>query len=175
MLTSYVISLNNPKELSIKLKDEYNLNPILIDGINGKKLSKDEIKKNTTPFYSNFGPKSIIGCAMSHIKTWKIFLETKDELCIIFEDDVVFEKRFKYFKKYIHNTPSNFDILLLGCLFCNNDFIDNIKINKYINTPSITAGLHAYVLSRKGAHNLLFLIENKINNHIDVMIYKFYY
>ena len=180
MLTSYVISLNKQIALLNNLKNDYNLNPILVKGINGKKLKQNEIKKNTTSFYSNFGPKSVIGCAMSHIKTWKLFLKSNDDICIIFEDDVVFEKRFKYVNKYINNTPSDFDIILLGCLFCNDEILSkftnvcNIKINKYINTPSLTAGLHAYVLSRKGANKLLYLIENKINDHIDVMIFKFY-
>jgi len=173
MLTSYIISLNKPIELLEEIK-KYNLNPVLVEGINGKKLCKEEIKKNTNSFYYNFGPKSAIGCAMSHIKTWKIFLETKDDLCIIFEDDVIFEKRFKYLNKYISNTPSDFDILLLGCLFCDNEFITNIKVNRYINIPSITAGLHAYVLSKSGARKLLSIIENKINNHIDVIIFKLY-
>jgi len=173
MLTSYVISLNKPIELLNNIKS-YNLNPVLVNGINGKKLCKEEIKRNTNSFYYNFGPKSAIGCAMSHIKTWKLFLETKDDMCIIFEDDVVFEKRFKYLNKYINNTPLNFDILLLGCLFCD-DKINNIKINRFINKPLITAGLHAYVLTRNGAHKLVSLIENKINNHVDVMIFKLYY
>jgi GR25 family glycosyltransferase involved in LPS biosynthesis len=34
-----------------------------------------------------------IGCYLSHYNVWKEFLNTKDEYCIICEDDIVFEKK----------------------------------------------------------------------------------
>jgi GR25 family glycosyltransferase involved in LPS biosynthesis len=171
-----VISLKSYKQilpLLNKIKNEYNLNPVYIEGVNGKKLTYNEIKKNTSSLYAQFGPKSAIGCAMAHIKTWKQFLSTTDEMCIIFEDDVVFEPNFsKKLKVIIDNLPKDFDLVFLGCASCQSN--NNKKINKYFNKPAIATGTHAYIISRKGAEILLYYIDKKINNHIDRIIMTLY-
>ena len=176
MLTSYVISLKSYEKilpLLNRIKDYCNLNPVYIEGVNGKKLSYTEIKKNTSSLYAQFGPKSAIGCAMAHIKTWKQFLSTTDEMCIIFEDDVVFEPNFsKKLKVIIDNLPKDFDLAFLGCVSCQSK--NNKKINKYFSKPIIATGMHAYIISRKGAEILLYYIDKKINDHIDRIIMDLY-
>lgn len=189
MLKAYVISLKNPQELINIIKNKYHLEPIWVEGVNGKKLTSEEIKNNTTKMYSLFGPKSTIGCAMAHIKSWKTFLESGDDKCVIFEDDVVFENEFnEKLKNSLENTPLDFDILFLGCIGCDKDynflslicnqlFGKNKKvkhINKYIIEPKFVSGLHGYVLSRKGANKLISYMEGNISNHIDLSIFKLY-
>ena len=93
MYKTYVISLNKPDNLLSQIRN-YGLDPILVEGVNGKKLTTKDIKENTNISGSMFAPLSVIGCAMSHIKTWKLFLESNAEYGIIFEDDVVFEDNF---------------------------------------------------------------------------------
>ena len=184
MYKTYVISLNKPDKLLLEIS-KYGLDPILVEGVNGKKLSKEEINDNTTYFGSLFTPLSVIGIAMAHIKTWKLFLESDAEYGIIFEDDVVFEDNFKAeLDNGIKNTPKDFDILYLGCFGCQNSInfytilfanagLININagyVNKYVNKPVVTLATHAYVISRKGAKKLLNYIEHNIYTHVDLNI-----
>jgi hypothetical protein len=74
-MDAYIISLNNPTSL-INQVSELGLNPILVNGVNGKQLTNKEINKNTTLLCSLFCPKSVIGIAMAHIKVWDTFLKT---------------------------------------------------------------------------------------------------
>ena len=82
---NYVISLNYPDKLLKQLSEKHRLNPILFNGIDGKKCSDDIIKHNFTTFYRYFGPKGSIGCALSHINVWKTFLKTNKKCKIAFE------------------------------------------------------------------------------------------
>jgi len=182
MYKTYVISLNNPDKLLSEISN-YGLSPILVEGVNGKKLSTEEIKDNTSSFGSLFTPLNVIGIAMAHIKVWKLFLESGAKYGIIFEDDVVFEDNFrKELDLGINNTPKDFDILYLGCFGCQNYInfhtmlfantglinINSGYINDYVNKPIVALATHAYVISRKGAKKLLKYIEHNIYTHIDL-------
>lgn len=181
---TYVISLNTPRDLLHKLK-ENNLDPILFKGTNGKALDYKTIKKYTTPIYSIFGPMSSIGCSISHISVWKTFLQSNKQYAVIFEDDIIFNsKNLKSdISFYLSNTPTDFDLLYLGCFGSdpNNTFFNttmnllNIssnfsQINDYIIKPRVALALHAYVISRSGAEKLINLLYGKIYNHIDFCI-----
>jgi len=185
MYKTYVISLNKPDKLLAEISN-YGLDPILVEGVNGKKLTKEEIAENTTYFGSLFTPLSVIGIAMAHIKSWKLFLESGEEYGIIFEDDVVFEDNFKEeLDLGVKNTPKDFDVLYLGCFGCQNNInfhtilfantgLVNINagyVNKYVNKPIISLATHAYILSRKGVKKLLNHIENNIYTHVDLNIH----
>jgi len=182
MYNAYVISLNNPSTLLTKIS-EYNLNPILIEGVNGSKLSSKEINDNTTLLCSMFCPKSVVGIAMSHIKAWKEFIKSKQDIALFFEDDAVFVDNFrKKLDNAIKNAPNDFDILYLGCFGCDNPInfftlvnngIINLnanKVNKYVKKPEIAFALHGYILSRKGAIKLINIIKKNINYHMDYIL-----
>ena len=184
MYKTYVISLNKPDNLLSNIRN-YGLDPILVEGVNGKKLNKKEINENTSITGGMFAPLSVIGCAMAHIKTWKLFLESNAEYGIIFEDDVVFEDNFKEkLDLGIKNTPKDFDILYLGCIGCQNNLnfntlqfahlgILNLKANfknHFVNKPFVALATHAYVVSRNGAKKLLSYIDHNIYTHIDIHI-----
>jgi GR25 family glycosyltransferase involved in LPS biosynthesis len=184
MINTYVISLNNPQTLLDKLTN-CNLNPKLFKGTNGKTIDYNTIKKYTTPLYSIFGPKSSIGCSISHISVWKTFLKSNQQYAVIFEDDIIFDSidLKSDISFYLSKTPSNFDILYLGCFGSdpNNIFFNttmnllNIssnfsQINNYIIKPRVALALHAYILSRSGAQKLVNLLYGKIHNHIDLCI-----
>jgi len=187
MYDAYVISLNNPLNILYELK-KYNLNSIWSKGLKYDNFDDEYIKKNTSPFYYKYGPKSSIAIALSHIKTWRKFLLSEKEVCMIFEDDVILIKDFdKELDIALENTPKDFDILYLGCFGCNSDLncltipfsfvykLNNTEIiNDYIKKPKIVFALHGYVLSKKGAKKLIKSTEKNINNHIDVMIFKLY-
>lgn len=181
---TYVISLKEPIELLNTLHD-CNLNPILFPGINGKNLDYNTIQKYTTPLYSIFGPKSAIGCAISHLSVWKEFLKTNKKYAIIFEDDVIFQPDTLKSKInfYLSHTPSDFDILYLGSFGSNpnntffnlfmtllNQSCQFIQVNEHIIKPRVALAAHSYIISKKGASKLINLLDGKIHNHIDFCI-----
>jgi len=182
-IDAYIISIKKPRKLLKQIK-YFNLNPIWLEAIDKSKLTKEDILKNTTSFYNSFGPISCIAIAMSHIKAWKTFLKTGNEYCVIFEDDVVFEKNFDVNVRIaIQNTPTDFDLLNLGYFETETINIpisivyklkSEVIVNKYVKKPKFTSGLHAYVISKKGAELLINLIDKQINNHVDLMIFKLF-
>ena len=102
MLQTYVISLKTPTKLlntlnamNIALNNPFiNLNPLLINGVNGKTLTQSEIDVNASLLYSKIGPLSAIGVGMAHIKTWKEFMKSENKYGLILEDDCTFVDDF---------------------------------------------------------------------------------
>ena len=183
-MKAYIISLNKPIE-KIEYLEQQGIKPILVEGINGNKLSGEEIKNRVSKSYFYLGPKSAIGCALSHFKAWKAFLETDEEYAMIFEDDVILEDDFiKKTKNSLKYVPNNYDILYLGCFGCDNKkttFFDYVsifvssknvphKINEYISIPKIAFATHAYIISRKGAIKILNILDGNLYEHIDISL-----
>lgn len=174
----FVISLDKNNKFDYLYKK--NLKPILVEGVLGKNLSHQEITENVTSMYSKFGPKSAIGCAMSHIKAWEGLLESDEDFRIVMEDDVIVEEDFvDKFNIVVKDVPTDYDILYLGCfdssfftavmtLLCMSN--TEKQINNHVKIPSTALGLHAYVISRKGAETLLSHLKGKIYNHLDFCI-----
>jgi glycosyl transferase family 25 len=181
---NYIISLKEPIEKQKYLKSQ-GIETIWIKGINGKIVGNKYIKNHISHFYSEYGPRGSIGCALSHLKTWKTFLKSNKDYCIVFEDDVVLKKKFaKRFERALKNTPSDYDILYLGSFggtpkinfftiifdILQMSYPTFEKINKYISKPKVALGAHAYVLSKKGAKKLVTFLDKNIDNHIDYCI-----
>ena len=172
----YIISLNKSENLVNEISN-FGLNPILVKGVNGKELSTNQINENTSYLYPYIGPRSAIGIAMSHINVWKTFLESKKENCIIVEDDALFVNNFtNKLKRGLDNTPSDYDILYLGCFGCQSRYnyhtimhaqFDYKRINDYVSVPGIAFATHGYIVSRKGAKKLVKYLDKNIYMHID--------
>jgi glycosyl transferase family 25 len=189
-MKAYMISLNESTEKIAYLKS-FGIDTILVKGVNGKTVQIEDIIKRVSNKYKNFGPKSAIGCAISHMNTWKMFLETDDKYAIIFEDDVVLEDNFvDKLEISIKEVPEDYDILYLGCTGCDNNqkinivkftasfFIAPNTFNKHqqitdnIGIPSLALSTHAYIVSRNGATKLLKYLDGKLYHHIDFCIQK---
>ena len=167
----------------------FGINPKWTRGFNGNKdLTKEELYKSYIS--SSYVPKSAIGCALSHIKVWKDFIERdnkNEKYIMVFEDDVVLEENFKQRVIYsLMNVPIDYDILYLGCFGCDKNNVSNVYeastllygrnyrkgyINDYISIPEIAYALHGYILSKKGASKLMELLRGDINDHIDMKIH----
>lgn len=188
-LNTYIISLNKSINDFIEYKD---LNPIIIQGINGNNLNKNVDIINYSYFNNRFLSKSIIGCALAHIKCWKRHILNRNNYTLILEDDFFIEENSQihnYIKKigikklidiYISQTPKDFDILYLGCIegsfiktcFKYINMTNTYKdINDFIAKPELALAMHSYIISDSGIVKLLNAIENtKINFHIDTFI-----
>jgi|LakMenE01Jun11ns_1017448.scaffolds.fasta_scaffold9955973_4 GR25 family glycosyltransferase involved in LPS biosynthesis len=188
---NYIISLKYPKKLLKTLSDKHNLNPILSNGIDGKKCSDDTIKRHFTTFYRFFGPKSSIGCSLSHVNVWKTFLKTDKKYAIIFEDDIILDdityNLAEVIPFYVEQTPKDFDVLYLGSLGSDNTpnfFTISMSllnmsaeykdINDYVKQPNVALATHAYVISKSGAEKLVKNLDGNIHNHIDYCIQHLY-
>lgn len=186
-IKTYIISLNKPTNLFKKLEAE-NIEPILIEAVDGNNLDYKMKSENSNLFFSLFGPNVTIAIALSHIKAWNEILKSKEKYGVVFEDDVVLVDNFyNKFSEVIKKVPKDFDMFYLGCFGCqNNDNILSIifdkigasnskhkKINNLINKPSVALALHGYVISRKGIKNILKILDkNKIFFHLDYCIQK---
>jgi glycosyl transferase family 25 len=178
-MKAYVISLDTPTELLNRLMAE-NLDVELFKGINGKKMRQDQFSKYVTKTWKTFGPKSAIGCALSHLFVWKQFLATNQERAIVFEDDVVLTQNFQSeLHKALAELPSDLDVLYLGyfhgpifslvyrLLGMQNKHATKSNISSRIIVPHDASATHAYMITRKGAKTLVQTLEGHIFEHVD--------
>jgi len=180
MYSPYVISLGNPEEKLSYLRQN-GLFPVLVPGVNGKLLTDEQITASVSPWHRVFGPKSAIGCAMSHIEVWKMIRDSGEDYGIIMEDDVILEREFtEKLTIALENVPDDYDILYLGCFGSegeSNFFTVTMNmlgmsnpssvVNRYIKRPCVALGTHAYILSRKGVEKLIEKLDGAVYNHID--------
>ena len=177
---AYIISLNQPDKL-LEYTRNFSLNPIWVEGVNGKMLTQDEIKKHNNSVWSVIGPRGAIGCGMSHLLCWDKVVKSGKDYSLILEDDVYFSDDFEdQFTNAINNVPQDFDILYVGCYACDKGSLQSklfslvgrknrkyVDVNDYVEIPKLTLATHAYVVSKKGAKKLLELLDGHISFHID--------
>ncbi len=170
----FIINLEKDKlrKYNITKQLYYNnlFNIYYINAINGTALSKKQIEDNTTTFYSKFGIKKVIGCALSHIKIWKLLKNNNIKLAIILEDDAQLCSNFFNKLKYIiTQLPPNFDIAYLGGLFKYIDINNKKNINNIFYAPYFHVGAQGYIMSNIGAYNSINSI-GKLYTHIDLQL-----
>lgn len=190
----YYINLDNAVERRKKLESqlhECGLENIAIrvDAVRGAALSEEEIKSNATKACAKFCSRRLIGCAMSHLKTWSLFLQNSSlQSILVLEDDAMFTRNdiMSYLESINHNIPSDWDVLYLGCFtgcdvssnknivssaltFANSGSVKTTKVmNEHIVKPALPLGTHAYIINRPAAERLLEQMKNeKIFNHVD--------
>jgi len=187
-IKTYVISLNKKLPDLFKKLEAENIEPILINAIDGNKLDYKTKSKNSNLFFSLFGPNTTVAIAMSHIKAWNEILKSKAKYGVVFEDDVILVNNFyDKFNDAIKKVPKDFDIFYLGCFGCQNnnnplsmtfDVLgvsngQSKKVNDLINRPAVALALHGYVISRKGIKNILKILDGgKVYFHLDYCIQK---
>jgi len=186
-MLNYIISLQEPTKKMEYLRS-FGLEPIWVEGVNGKALSPEAIQQETTSYCKYTCPVSAIGCALAHVKAWREFLMSGEKYGIIFEDDIILEESFVYgVYNALHHVPDDFDILYLGCFGCDAENVSSVykmsgifygknerkgRINDFISVPEYAYAAHAYVLSRKGVQKLIYMMEGKIDDHVDMMLHK---
>ena len=70
--------------------DEQGLNYEFVQAVNGRELDDSYIENLTRNAVRTLG-KGEIGCFLSHLKTYRTFLESDNKYCLILEDDVMFD------------------------------------------------------------------------------------
>lgn len=116
-IKTYLINLDkDTSRLKYVLNECKNngVNPIRVPGVLGSALS-EELEKYTTHFCQLFCTKSLIGCALSHMKCWQMIIDNDDPEAMIIEDDVEFEPNFlQLFMAKYQDLPSSYDICFVG-------------------------------------------------------------
>lgn len=186
-MNAYMISTKPPDDKIAYIQHQIGISPTWVPGVDAQNYTRCSLCE-LHPCIAPFVPKTAIAIALSHLKTWKKFVKdaNTNEFAIIFEDDVVLESDFpQQFSIVMSHTPSDFDLLYLGCFGCDTNMKHftwllagslfgynghHRKVNEYIQIPKYAYGAHAYVLTYNGAQRLIEEFENNIHTHVDAQI-----
>jgi len=180
-MKTFIINLDHAKERwETVCKQFYNegIQIIRVPGLLGKNYKKKENFVSESCFRGC--PYSILGVSVSHYRAWKLAREA-DSIALICEDDIVLEKDFiQTVNSAIREAPLDWDILWLGCLFCENvSFPADLalkalgwkgkskSISKLLWIPPFAFGAHCYIVSENGVRKLLKI---QINEAIDITL-----
>jgi len=133
-----------------------------IPGVDGSKLSEEDEAYHATPTRAHLS-RGEIGCILSHLKTWRKFLESDATFALVLEDDVHIQPDFSTFMEHI---PSLLEVDAM-CVYRLEAFNSQMTLTR---KPKITLGRRscyelltncggsaAYILTRKSAERLLEL------------------
>lgn len=167
------------KELNLNI-DIKRINAVDKDELDRDKLIEDKyINDNITLKMGQ------IACILSHKKTWKEFIKSKYDYCIILEDDIKINKEYfkESFSKILDDLNNiEFDWLYLGRNnLCIPNFYKGKEIREHFYQPISTSyGTHSYILSKQGAEKKIKYYEyikgNTIltNHPLDLMYENMY-
>jgi glycosyl transferase family 25 len=87
-----------------------------LPAIDGRALSKQELRKESTPFATFFNPRGVLACYMSHRMFWQKVVDDNLPAAVIFEDDVKLIDSFKDdFQTSLEAVGDlDYDVILLG-------------------------------------------------------------
>ncbi len=182
----YVVNLKSDiarkKNIINEFKKQNIQNFEIIDAVAGNELNEYELdnltfknKKNFNPWNSKMSP-SQIGCALSHIKIYKKFINTNFELAFILEDDAVFLDDFgiKIKNLILKNFKYKKQIMLLSELKEFYPKAIDAKNGYEIVNVSNAFFTHGYIINREAAKAIIsfnFPIKTVADNFVFFKIY----
>jgi hypothetical protein len=133
-----------------------------------------------------------VGCALSHLDCWRRLARSGESHALIMEDDAVVTRDFvRRLDALMRRVPADHDMVYLGCTAgCNADGSPSIfemygklrglgyehrKVNSEVYVPTYPMGLHAYVLTRRGALKLLtgYGRDGGVREAVDVQVLRY--
>lgn len=175
---SYVISMDTQagRQRLDKVRTQFAAarlpQPTVFSGVDGRALTNEQLSTLATPKCRWFCTPAMVGIALSHIGTWQAVVDRELDACMVLEDDVVLHPEFaEKFRQAMHDVPSSFDILLLGCLQCDekHQTTKNHPVFGSVRRVDMFTALQCYVISNKGARTLLEGVKRVggVEDHID--------
>lgn len=155
----YVISAEQATERRNKIIEhfkQWGIEPNFFQAIMGNQLSENQLKQLTQD--EGLLTKGEIGCALSHLGTYRRLLETEEKCAFIFEDDTCLTEEFIAVQPKIYHfmaeqtMPS---VLLLYPIRGHKKKLLTIGRDISIMRCLAGSGAYAYVLNRQAAINLL--------------------
>jgi GR25 family glycosyltransferase involved in LPS biosynthesis len=134
-----------------------------ISAVDGRTLSSKEIESVTNVelykfFFKMYPEEGTIGCALSHEKAWRAFLESDNEFALICEDDIQFDsKKLREVIDFVLRERESWNIVNFET---KHDGFPQ-RISKYFQGQSLVVYLanvtHAgcYLIDRRAAYELL--------------------
>lgn len=169
-----------------------------IQAVDGKQLSPEEIKENTTLSCGLFCTKGAIGCALSHRKAWETTVREGLQQVLVLEDDAHFGEDFdRRFAVAWRHVPRDWDLVYLGCItgcgdrdrytlfdwgmtgmYLGTSLIKDGKlpnlhgrVNDHIAVPDSASATHAYAITGRAAKKMLSRLQRVAGvGHIDQLI-----
>lgn len=188
--TTYVINLDRSTARMAFMEDqleEHGLEFQRVAAVDGNELSATDLRHVSVGCRVTC-TSSMIGCGLSHRKVWRDVLRKDLSHALVLEDDAVLTPDFgTRLHEALEAVPEDFDILLLGCFFlcdARREYPLHLRSVKPFMTlrkeettwvsgqttvyvPEMFGGTHCYVVSAKGARQLLTLIP-KVGYHVDM-------
>ena len=169
-----------------------------IQAVDGKAMSKAEIRAATSWGCGKFCTKGAIGCALSHRKAWETTVKRGMTKVLVLEDDAHFGDNFDHrFAKTWSNVPSDWELVYIGCTVGCGDrdrytIFDwglsgtsmmsglikdgifptlNSRVNDAITIPDSASATHAYAITGDTASKLLERMNRVMGiGHVDQLI-----
>lgn len=184
------------KEIDKQLK-KLGINYDRVEAVDGAELTSEQVSALTTKNCKMFCTRSSIGCALSHMKAWRIIQRRGIKSAMILEDDAIFCQDFeKRFMKSWRQVPNDWSFVNIGCISgCGDrknysaldwgstaitkisDWIYSVdrkggtKISLDVAIPDGAAGCHCYAITNSGVSSLLKELEKvPYMGHIDILI-----
>lgn len=157
--THYVISAKDVLSRRNAIKEQFSrwrLVPNFFDAIMGYEISKEQLEEYSEA--DNLLTLGEIGCALSHLGTYRRLLDTEEKCAFIFEDDTCLTEEFIAVQPKIYHfmaeqtMPS---VLLLYPIRGHKKKLLTIGRDISIMRCLAGSGAYAYVLNRQAAINLL--------------------
>ena len=152
------ISNDRLKEINNQNKN-LNLNIIRHRAVYGKDIDEKNLIKKRVLDKNHKLNKGAMGCYLSHLGILKKAYRDKDNIIIVLEDDIIFNKDFKEnLEKYYKEVPDDWDIIYLG-----GSRLRGKKISEHVvkgvydikTTSDYNMGTYAMMINKKGVKKLL--------------------
>lgn len=189
---SFIINLDTCPEKwhkSSTLLKSIGLNPQRFPAVYGKSIDPSYLQSITHPSvdYTIKRGRSTdeqiqglgaIGCYLSHVKLWEMLLESKNEMFLIFEDDLnskmnININKLESFVSEIDQNHPDWDLIYLGFYKPLPYGSEDMKLSDGIyRVNEITFTTHAYLIHRRGAQKLLkhaFPIVHQVDSYMSFM------
>ena len=152
--------------------------------VDGKALTGAALREAATPACAAFCTPATVGCFLSHIGVWRAIVEGGLGSAIVLEDDVRVVDGYELTLLAAYAAlPDGWDVLFQGCHTCDSrQPLDRMMrvlagtrrseteaVGAHLSRPAQTLGTHAYMVSAKGARELLARLS-RASFHVDWMI-----
>jgi GR25 family glycosyltransferase involved in LPS biosynthesis len=179
---AYVINMDSARERLRAVRDQARAEGIEFRRVPGVDVRDPEVMRryagDVHPMCGRWCSPGALGCALSHLETWRRCARADWECALVVEDDVVLAPGFvDEAARALRRCPADFDILLLGHSRADVTATGGLlglarggvrRVNDAIVVPPMFYGAHCYLVSRKGAR--LLARDWKVGFQVDIQL-----
>lgn len=119
----FVLNLDRATERWENIQKVMNAADLSIErlpGVDGRRLSPQELTKHSSFLARTFQPRGVVGCYISHRKFWQMIVDRNLDSAILFEDDVQLVPDFKQLLQtrllQLKEDKLTYDVIFLGAI-----------------------------------------------------------